>query len=93
MLCGGCNSLRRAAITRAIKLTSTAMMGIPTFLKVSWGLWGLRKGGIPARRKTEGGACSECSEASPAKAQSPLPLARVRMPRREFGRDHPCRQG
>lgn len=52
----GCNSLRRATITRAIRLSSTAMMGIPTFLKVSWGLRGLCKEGRSARRKTEGGA-------------------------------------
>lgn len=77
---GGCNSLRRATIPRANRLSSTAMMGIPTFLKVSRGLRGLRKGGTSARRKTEGGVCSEHSEPSPTKTHSPLLLADVTMP-------------
>lgn len=46
---GGCHSLRKATITRAIRLSSTAMMGIPTFLKVSRDLRGLRKPAISAR--------------------------------------------
>lgn len=41
---GGCHLPRTATMTMVARLTSAAMMGSPTFLKVSRGVRGLRKG-------------------------------------------------
>lgn len=56
----------------AIRLSSTAMMGIPTFLKVSRDLRGLRKPVISAKTMREGRRMSQASEPSPAMAHGLL---------------------
>lgn len=75
----------------ANRLSSTAMMGIPTFLKVSRGLRGLRKAVMSAeRRRQTGGVCSQHPEPIPAKAPS---LHRDAPGMALVGGDCPCRQG
>lgn len=57
-------------MTMIARLSSAAMMGIPTFLKVSRGVRGLRRGVTSVRQR--GRACSQRSETVPAKARSSL---------------------
>lgn len=50
------------------RLSSAAMMGTPTFLKVSRGVRGLRRGVTSVRWRER--ACSQPLETTPAKAHS-----------------------
>lgn len=80
----GCHLLRTATVMMVSRLTNAAMMGIPTFLKVSREVRDLRRGVTSVRGR--GRACSQYSEVNPCQGpQLPHPLAPGVEPRKTLG--------
>ena len=80
----GCHLLRTATAVMVSRLSSAAMMGIPTFLKVSREVRDFLRGVTSVRGR--GRACSQYSEATPAKAHSfPTLWPLVRSPGKLWG--------